>query len=972
MENKPLASRSIINQFSRHYLFASIIPIIFLLILILAGVELTRNYLAGLMTQSTRDLNLDAERSLQQLGEEIIMAKAKDVARQIEMYFRAHPDKTFAQMRKDPLFMGLAIQKVGKTGYTALTEVNTWMFLVHPNAKLHDTDMRPLAKKMPDWWKIVQRAVEAEATESGYYNWREPDSSFRKKFMVVTPVGVKHKGITIWVSATTYIDEFSVPVLNMRKKSEAIVDSFKQYETRQLIRFSMFAGLTLLLTFVGIYFWGRRVGLSYIVPITQLAETAKHLGEGKWEAHLPDHVLQRKDEIGVMAQSFSRMSGQLKETFSNLEQRMTELRQTRDALKASEEHYRSLFDGIPIGLYRSSPEGNFLDVNPVAAQSLGYPDRATLLSTNITELYFHPDERAAWMARMRESGGTQANEVRLRKHDGSPVWMENSSRTVYDESGAVLYYEGSLKDTTERRLAEAALKESEENFKALYEESQRIQEVYRSLINSSADAIVTCDLNERVTYVSPMFTTIFGWRSEELIGKSLPLDPEPEKEASRAAIGKVTENGTPCHDFQTRRTTKDGQIIDVSISASRYNDHAGKPAGILIILRDISAAKRMEEHLQQVERLEAIATLAGGIAHDFNNLLTVIQGTISLLLYSTPSSDANYQHFVNIEKQAHRGSQLTKQLLGYARKGKYFIKPIHLNDIVMESAETLCRTRKDIRMHYQLAADIHPVEADRYQMEQVFMNLFINAADAMSEGGEITLTTNNIDATDIPGKLRESKTGTYVLLTIEDTGIGMDKKTMDRIFEPFFTTKTINKGTGLGLASVYGIVNSHGGMIDVSSEVGRGTKFSIYLPASDKKISAEIVKQKKALQGKGTILLIDDEKPVLDVASEMLSFIGYTTIKAGSGRQALDIYEQNKDRIDMVILDMIMPDMSGSEVFDHLREMNPHVAVLLASGYSIDGRAIEILNRGCNDFIQKPFTMEDLAEKMKGILKEVD
>ncbi len=962
-------SRSIANQFTRHYLIASVIPTILLLILVMASIMIARNYLADLITKSTYDLNQDAKRSLQQLGEEIIAAKAGDVSRQIAMYFRMYPDKTFPEMRKDPLFMSLAVQKVGATGYTALTEVNTWLFLVHPNAKLNDTDMRPLAKKMPAWWKIIQEAMAAEGTASGYYDWREPDGSFRKKFMVVTPVGVKHKGITIWVSATTYIDEFSVPVLKMKNKADAIVGSYQQYVSRQLILFSGFAGLIILLTFLGIYIWGRRVGLRYIAPITQLAETAKELGQGKWNVQLPDFVLRREDEIGVMAQSFSRMSGQLKETFSNLEKRVAELRQAQAALKTSEEHYRSLFDGIPAGLYRSTPDGHFLDVNPAMAHMLGYPDREALLSVSVQDLYDNTDDRSHWMTRMKESGEIQAYEMRLHKYDGSPIWVENSARAVMDASGAVLHYEGSLKDTTERRETNAALKKSEENFRTLYEESQKAQEVYRSLINSSADAIVLYDMGMFVTYISPMFTTIFGWTAGELMGKSIDFVPESEVEATLAVICKVLEQGTPCQGFDTRRTTKDGRLIDVGLSASRYNDHEGKPAGILVMLRDISEAKRIEEHLQQVERLEAIATLAGGIAHDFNNLLTVIQGTVSMLIHAAKESDPQYKHFVNIEKQVNRGSRLTKQLLGYARKGKYYVKPLNLNDIITESADTLRQTRKDIRIHYHLADNLRAVEADVYQIEQVFMNLFINAADAMSAGGDLTLATKNIHAADIPDKLRETKTGDYVLFTAGDTGIGMDKKTMDRIFEPFFTTKAVNKGTGLGLASAYGIIKNHGGVIDVISEPGTGTIFSIYLPASDKKISLNISQTKKALQGKETILIIDDEKPVLEVASEMLKAIGYMTIKAESGRQGLEIYKQDRDRIDLVILDMIMPEMSGSDVFDRLREINPQAAVLLASGYSIDGNATEILNRGCNGFIQKPFGLENLSEKISSILK---
>ena len=980
MEKQPPASRSIANQFTRHYLIVSIIPVVLLLMLTCTGILVSSHYLSNLITKSTYDLNQDAERGLRQLGEQIVQTKSRDVARQIEMYFRMHPNSDIRDMRRDPLFMELALQKVGKTGYTAITEarkpgvkpstgLEPVIFRVHERSEFNDRDMSFLGSTMAAWWTICKRGLDGVET-SGYYDWREPDGSFRKKYLAVSPVKVPLQGRTMMVSATTYIDEFSAAIAAMQKKADNVAGDYQRHILQMRITFGLAIFVLLLITFWGIYFLGRRSGLRFIEPVIQLAETSKDLGKGKWDVQLPDFVMAREDEIGVMARSFSRMSRQMKETFSNLEQRVLELKGAQEALKVSEEHYRSLFDGIPVGLYRSDPDGKFLDVNPTMVQMTDFPDREALMRSGPEKLYADPGERATWQAQLRKNGGIHLHEIRAKKYNGTEIWVEDYSRAVLDDAGKVLYYEGSVKDITERIRAEQALKKSEENFKALYEESRRAEEVYRSLISSSADAIVIYDMERHVTYISPMFTTIFGWHREELIGKSIPFIPESEKASAKVAFDRLIETGTPTPGFETIRLTKDGRLIDVSISASRYNDHNGKPAGILVMFRDISEAKQMKEHLQQVERLEAIATLAGGVAHDFNNLLMVIQGTISMLIYATHESDPHYKYFVNIEKQVNRGSRLTRQLLGYARKGKYDVKSLHLNDSIKDSAETLRRTRKDIHIHYHLADDLRAVEADVYQMEQVLMNLFINASDAMGSGGDLTFTTKNINAADIPDKLREARTGNYVLFTVEDTGIGMDKKTMDRIFEPFFTTKKVNKGTGLGLASVYGIIKSHGGAIDVSSEPGTGSKFSIYLPASDKKISLTITGHKKALQGKGTILLVDDEKPVLDVTSAMLESMGYTTLKAGSGRQGLEIYRQDQDLIDLVILDMIMPDMNGGDVFDRLREIKPHAVVLLASGYSIDGIAKEILNRGCNGFIQKPFSMSDLSEKISNIMKD--
>jgi CheY-like chemotaxis protein len=338
--------------------------------------------------------------------------------------------------------------------------------------------------------------------------------------------------------------------------------------------------------------------------------------------------------------------------------------------------------------------------------------------------------------------------------------------------------------------------------------------------------------------------------------------------------------------------------------------------------------------------------------------------------YDMDSSHPHYQDFINIEKQIKRGTGLTGQLLGYARKGKYQVRPLNLNDIIKEATEPLKRTRKDITIYYDLAPDLSPVEADQNQIEQVLMNLYINASDAMTEGGDLFLKTRNTYLEEIAGKPYKTIEGDYVMLKVQDTGTGMDQRTMDRIFDPFFTTKDMGRGTGLGLASVYGIIKGHGGYIDVDSKKDRGTIFTIYLPASGKAIVESSDVAKKATKGKGTILIVDDEKHVLDTGAKMLKALGYTVLKSESGTEAIDIYKKHKDRIQLVVLDMVMPAMSGGQTFDQIKEINPNACVLLSSGYSIEGKASEILDRGCDGFIQKPYDIEKLSEKIKSIMKE--
>ena len=521
-----------------------------------------------------------------------------------------------------------------------------------------------------------------------------------------------------------------------------------------------------------------------------------------------------------------------------------------------------------------------------------------------------------------------------------------------------------------RNQTEKALRKSEDKNREIYSKAKRAEQIYRSLLHSSADAIATYDLKGRTVYISPAFTKIFGWTLEEMKGKRMPFVPQSESESTMAIIRNLVEDGTQCQGFETKRYAKDGRLLDVSISASRYNDHEGNPIGTLVILRDISEKKRLESQLQYIERMEAIGTLAGGIAHDFNNLMMGMLGNISLILYDIGSESPYYEKLKNIEKLIQSGSKLTSQLLGYARKGKYEVRPINLNQLVEESSETFGRTRKEIVIHREFAEDLSSVMADEAQIQQILMNLFINAADAMPGGGDLFLKTLNVTHGDIRDKPYKPRSGDYILLKVSDTGTGMGQKVMDRIFEPFFTTKDLGRGSGLGLASVYGIIKGHDGYINVESEKGLGAIFSIYLPASEKSIQKTLEIPERIMEGNENILLVDDEALVINVGVQLLKKLGYTVLEAQSGREAIKIFMEGNHAIDMVILDMVMPDMSGGEVYDRIKRIDSNVKVLLSSGYSIDGQATEILKRGCEGFIQKPYSMEDFSKKIREVLNK--
>jgi CheY-like chemotaxis protein len=367
--------------------------------------------------------------------------------------------------------------------------------------------------------------------------------------------------------------------------------------------------------------------------------------------------------------------------------------------------------------------------------------------------------------------------------------------------------------------------------------------------------------------------------------------------------------------------------------------------------------------------MEAVGTLAGGIAHDFNNLLMGIQGYASLMLMNIDGSHPHYERLRIIEEYVESGADLTRQLLAFARGGKYEIKPANLNEIVEKSSILFGRTKKEIRIERRFEPDLWTVDLDRGQMEQVLLNLYVNAWHAMPGGGDLTLETANLRLTEGGSNPFDAPPGDYVRISVRDTGVGMDEKTKSRIFEPFFTTKEMGRGTGLGLASVYGIIQGHGGSITVESEKGKGAAFHICLPASHRAVSGGGPAGKDLVEkGHETILLVDDEEGILNVSKALLMHLGYRVLAAKSGREALDIYAREGKSIDLVILDMIMPGMSGGETFDRLKELDPNISVILSSGYSLDGMASRIMQQGCRCFIQKPFSLSSLSQKIREAL----
>jgi PAS domain S-box-containing protein len=492
--------------------------------------------------------------------------------------------------------------------------------------------------------------------------------------------------------------------------------------------------------------------------------------------------------------------------------------------------------------------------------------------------------------------------------------------------------------------------------------------------DSVSDAIFILDREQRILRLNRSASHLVELEYSRAIGR-------PVSDLIKG-IATETENSPGSGTFDPDDTVvveveKADDVHSFEITMTPLFGEQEKTVGTVLVAKDITfrvraeaEAKQLEVQLQQAQKMQAIGTLAGGIAHNFNNLLMGIQGNACLARLETESSQSVYRNLEHIENLVEKGAKLTNQLLGYAREGRYEVKPLSINRLVSDMSDTFGETKKDINIHLDLAENLSGVMGDQGQIEQVLINLFVNAADAMPRGGDLFLETTNATQDDLRGSPYDVRPGNYILLKIRDTGVGMDPEITERIFDPFFTTKGLVNGTGLGLASAYGIIKTHGGHIHVESRKGQGTTFEICLPASDQKIMEEKKSPGKIIMGRETVLLVDDEDIVIDVGKRLVERLGYKVLVARGGKEAINIYREKQYKIDMVILDMVMPDMGGGETFDRLKEIDPHIRVLLSSGYSVEGQATDILKRGCDGFIQKPFTLKDLSRKLRDILEK--
>ena len=743
-----------------------------------------------------------------------------------------------------------------------------------------------------------------------------------------------------------------------------------------------------------------------------------------------------------------------------------EHKRSERALRESEERYRTLFEQSPIGIYRTTPDGRILLANPALLELLGYASFDDLRARNLEESGFEPGyPRQRFKELLEREGTMRGHEAVWTRRDGTKVAVEENAQTIRDLDGTVQYYEGAVKDVSERRRAEEALRESEERYRTIFNnvpigilqfdergtinecneefvriigssrealigfnmltqvkdekilaavrealagkvgyyegdyrsvtavkvtpvrgffagvfaedgslksgvgvfadetESRRAAEEQRRLataVEQSADVVVITDASGTIQYVNPAFETMTGYGRDEAIGQNPRILKSGKHDAAFYAElwWTIKAGGVWSGRFVNRR--KDGSIFEEEATISPVRDEKGIIVNFVAVKHDVTREVELQEQLSQAQRIEAIGKLAGGVAHDFNNLLQAMVSHAELLTAAGATRESVARVSAELQELIQRGAGLTRQLLLFSRRERFKSEQLELNEVVLRAGEMLRRlVRENIRFTLEPKAEPLPVEGDRGQLVQVVMNLVLNACDAMADGGILTLRTGRYDET--------------VWLEVEDTGCGIPEEILPRIFEPFFTTKGIGKGTGLGLSVVHGIVTSLGGQLNVDSRVDEGTRVRVELPRAGFDVPPPVETSPDVADlpsGRGErILVVEDEESARKGLIAILSGLGYAVAGAASGEEVRRL--PGEPAWDLLLTDIVLPGIQGDALARESKERWQRLAVILMSGYTADEAVRQRIVEGHVRFLQKPFDMVTLTREVRAALDDV-
>ena len=677
---------------------------------------------------------------------------------------------------------------------------------------------------------------------------------------------------------------------------------------------------------------------------------------------------------------------------------ITERTEMEELLQLSEEKYKNLIENLNVGVYRAAPgdEGQFIDVNQAVVTMLGYRTKEEVLALKVRDIYVSPGDRAMFTEKISKQKFLKNEELHLKKKDGTPIIASDSCKAIIGPDGTLLYFDGVLEDITERKKTEEELQKHRHRLEELVRErtaelthanellQQEITDRTRAeeqlgaekerlavTLRSIGDGVITTDINGLIVLINRAAEQLTGYTQEEAEGQPLnevfTIISERTRSPCENPVEKVLTQGAVVGlGNDTVLITRDGTEKVIADSGAPIRDQNSKIIGVVLVFRDITEKRKMEQELLRTQKLESLGNLAGGIAHDFNNLLTGIINNVTLAKMAAQDNKVKAR-LAKIEKGSLQARNLTQQLLTFSRGGAPIRKATSIKELIRDSASFALRG-SNVRCHFYIPDDLWPADIDEGQISQVLHNLIMNADEAMPEGGVIKVEAQNEVQPEDTATLGQGK---YIRISIEDQGVGISQKFLSRIFDPYFTTK--QKGSGLGLATAYSIVMRHNGAIDVESEVGVGTTFSIWLPASGEtreKVEKESVQLKK---GEGRILFMDDEEIIRDATGEVLTYLGYTVEFARDGSEAVDIYSEALEKgepFDVIIMDLTIPGgMGGKEAIQTLLKVDPDVKAIVSSGYSTDPVMADYRTYGFSGVVTKPYSIEELSETLNKVLE---
>ncbi|MBW2662853.1 MAG: response regulator [Deltaproteobacteria bacterium] len=787
-----------------------------------------------------------SEAVMRKMAEDFVRQKVLDVVLQLELYLQAHPEMTVEYLQNDSKFREIAVQPVGKKGYTALHDVDTAINRFHKNSQTENLDLHSLSDKLPGFWAIMEASLDGRYSH-GYYKWKDPDGEIRDKFMYIAPLNKKTAdGVRFGVATTTYIDEFTHPILAAQDVSQS-TSRYLMIALNGLIQsFKTVGFLSMGLGIVFIMVLATWTGIYFSRAITNLQAATKAVNQGNFDIRVKPVM---SGNVGQLIEDFNRMLAQLSITTVKKEQ-----------LKASQEELKT--------------------------------------------------------------------------------------------ANAQLHQE-----IIEREQAEEALRESEKKF--------------RSLFDLSPQAIALTEIETgKLADVNNMFCDLTKYSKEEIIGKTTTQVGFYSDDYRDRFIKELQTSGE-VNGLEMDFKTKDGAII-AALMFARVIRISSK-SFILTIFLNVTEQKQLQAQLQQAQKMESIGTLAGGIAHDFNNILFSVMGYAEMALDDTEKGTSLHDNLQEVFLAVQRASNLVKQILTFSRQADQELQPLQVQLVVREALKLIRSTLPTtIEIKQYISNQCGLVMADASQIHQVVMNLLTNAFHAMEdEGGklEVILKEVELDVDDL--KDPAMVPGSYICLTVTDTGTGIDKSVVDRIFDPYFTTKEKERGTGLGLAVVHGIVKGFKGDISVYSEPGKETSFQVYLPVIRTRTETKETRViSPAQRGTERILLVDDEEQIVRMSQQMLERLGYHVTARTSSVETLKAFRAAPDKFDLVITDTTMPHMTGIQLAKKLMEIRPDISIIICTGFSEKISEDKAKAMGIRGYIMKPVVKSELAKKIREVLEQ--